>query len=127
MNTLRLVFATVVALHGLIHLMGTTAYLKLGEVQALPYKTTVLGGRWDLGAGGTGAFGVLWTLCAIGFVLVAIAMVAQWPWWSGALVVVTLLSLLLTILDSGVAFAGIVVNLAILALVWFAPNLLAVR
>ena len=53
MLKIMLIVATIVlVLHGLIHLMGTVAYLKLGVIQQLPYKTTVLGGRWDLGANG---------------------------------------------------------------------------
>ncbi len=59
------VATVVLLLHGLIHLMGTAAYLKLAEIQALPYKTTVLGGRWDLGATGTSVYGALWAVAAI--------------------------------------------------------------
>ena len=55
-----LIVATIVlVLHGLIHLMGTVAYLQLGVIQQLPYKTTVLGGRWDLGAGGIAVYGAV--------------------------------------------------------------------
>ena len=127
MNWFRLLLAVVVALHGLVHLMGTAAYLRLAQVQALPYKTTVLGGRLDLGAGGTAAFGVLWALCALGFLAAAMALVAQWPWWSHALVSAALLSLGLTILDVGVAYAGVAVNVAILGVVWLAPGLVMAR
>ena len=38
------IVAIMIALHGLVHLMGTFAYLKLAEVQGLPYKTTMLVG-----------------------------------------------------------------------------------
>ena len=47
MLRIMLIVATIVlVLHGLIHLMGTAAYMKLAVIQQLPYKTTVLGGRW---------------------------------------------------------------------------------
>ena len=39
--------ATVI-IHGLIHLMGFVAYWPLGEIAELPYKTTLLGNRWDV-------------------------------------------------------------------------------
>ncbi len=57
--------AIVLVLHGLIHLMGTAVYMKLGVIQQLPYKATVLGGRWDLGAGGIAVYGALWAVAAI--------------------------------------------------------------
>jgi hypothetical protein len=54
----------VLVLHGMIHLMGTTVYMKLGHVEASPYKTTLLGGRWDPGEGGMRVFGALWLIPA---------------------------------------------------------------
>jgi len=47
MKMLIIVASIILILHGLVHLMGTAAYLKLAELKGLPYKTTVLGGRWD--------------------------------------------------------------------------------
>lgn len=45
-----------ISLHGPVHLMGTTAYMKLAEIKELPYKTTQLGQGWDLGARGIARF-----------------------------------------------------------------------
>jgi hypothetical protein len=101
--------AAVLALHGLVHLMGTAAYLKLAQVQGLPYKTTLLSGRLELGANGIAFFSIVWALIAAGFVVTAIALIADWAWWPAALIGVTLLSLSVTLLDSSVA-----VNLVIL-------------
>jgi len=107
------------ALHGLIHLMGTTVYLKLGTVDGLSYKTALLDGRWEVGESGMRVFGVLWALAALGFVLVATARLAGWGWWPIALAVIAVFSLALTALDYRQAFAGVVVNLGILGvLLW---------
>jgi len=114
-------------LHGLIHLMGTTVYLKLGAVEGLSYKTALLDGRWEVGESGMRVFGVLWGLAALGFVLAAVAWLAGWAWWLPALVVVTLFSLGLTGLDWRQAFAGVVINLVILAALWLGPHLLTGR
>ena len=54
----------VLVAHGLIHLIGTTVYLRLGEIKGFTYKTTLLGGRWDIGSAGMGIFGVLWAVAA---------------------------------------------------------------
>jgi hypothetical protein len=117
MNTLWHVAGTAfLTLHGLIHLMGLAAYLKWANIQALPYKTTVLGGQIDLGTQGTTAFGVLWGLAAAGMLVAALAFGSSWTGWRSLLVLATLLSLLLTILDYKAAPMGIAVNVAIL--VW---------
>ena len=118
MPKLALSFVVVVLIvHGLIHLMGATVYLRLGEVQGLPYKTTVLNGRLDLGSTGIGVFGALWIVPALGFVLAAMALAFGWNWWLPALVGAALASLVLTGLDWNVAYAGAIVNVVIVVLV----------
>jgi hypothetical protein len=106
----------ILALHGLIHLLGFVSYMRLATVPTLPYTTAVLGGRLDLGTAGMSVFGLAWGVAALGFVLVAAAYLLGWTWWRPALIAVTLLSLVITVLDTGPAKAGIVVNLVILAL-----------
>jgi hypothetical protein len=124
MNKAIVVVAVIILiLHGLIHLMGTTVYMKLGSVSALPYKTALLGGRLQVGESGMAIFGALWALAALGFVATAIGLFADWSWWRPALIGVTLLSLLLTVLDMNVAIAGVLVNLAILIVMWASPRL----
>jgi hypothetical protein len=120
-RTLAIVAAIVLFLHGLIHLMGTAAYLKLATIQALPFKTTLLNGRWELGEMGIKAYGALWLVPTIGFAIVAIALLLGWSWWSPALMVIALFSLVLTVLDWNIAFAGILINLVVLAALWLKP------
>ena len=108
-------------LHGIVHLMGTAVYLRLGEDESMGYKTTLLGGRWDLGETGIGVIGVLWAVAALGFIAVALALASQWRWARPALLGVTLFSLALTILDWERAYAGAVINIAILAVLLITP------
>lgn len=122
MQTLMLVVAVGgLILHGLIHLMGTTVYMKLGKIEGLPYKTTVLGGRWELGEGGMRLFGGLWVIPAVGFVLSGLALWFGWAWWQPLAVGSALLSLVLTGLDWSVAYAGAIVNVVILGMIWLGP------
>ncbi len=123
MKTLSIIVAFVLTLHGLVHLMGTVTYTKLGTVQGLVYKTTLLGGRWDLGASGMALYGALWALAAVGFVVAAVALLAGWDWYRPLLLGAALFSLALTALDWKVAAAGVVVNAVILAWLWLGPHI----
>lgn len=125
MKILTVIASIVLIMHGLIHLMGATAYLKLAEIKELPYKTTVLGGRWDLGASGIAVYGALWAVAAVGFIVAAVALIAGWSWWQPVLLGVTLFSLVLTALDWGAAYAGVIINIAILAVVWVGPRIVS--
>lgn len=117
-----IMITAVLVLHGLIHLMGTSVYMKLAPIEGFVYKTTLLGGRWDLGAGGISLFGALWLVPALGFVVAAVGLWLGATWWQPLLLTVTLFSLVLTVLDWNIAFAGAVVNLVILALLWLGPR-----
>jgi hypothetical protein len=114
-SLLRLLIVGGLSLHGAVHLLGTAVYLKLTTIPEFPYKTTLLGGRWDLGPGGIRMFGLLWAVVAAGFLGTALALLLDWTEWRALLLVVTLGSLGLTVLDWTVAYAGIAVNGAILA------------
>ena len=67
-------FVAVLAAHGLIHLLGPTVYLRISDLQGLPYKTTLLNGHLDVGVRGIAIFGGLWVLPAVGFVVSALAL-----------------------------------------------------
>jgi len=122
-KTIQIIAALVLVLHGLIHLMGTAVYMKLTEIQGFSYKTTLLGGSWDLGENGIRVFGALWVAPAAGFILIAVSLLAGWEWWRPALVAVTLFSLVLTVVDWSIAYAGVVINTVILAVVWLGPRI----
>jgi hypothetical protein len=123
MRILTIIASIVLVMHGLIHLMGTTVYLRLSEIKGLPYKTTVLDGRWDLGTNGIAIYGALWALAAAGFIVSAVAVIAGWNWWQPVLFGVTLFSLVLTALNWGVAYAGVIINIVILAMAWVGPRI----
>lgn len=119
---LMIISTIVIAAHGLIHLMGTVTYMKLGTVEGLSYKTTVLNGALDLGARGIAVFGALWAVAALGFIAAAAALLFGWEWGQTALVVVALFSLVLTAMDWDSARFGAITNLVILAAIWFGPQ-----
>jgi hypothetical protein len=116
MSTLiRFSAAVILFFHGLIHLMGTVVYMRLGTLAEFPYKTTILGSV-DLGTSGIYIFGFLWTLAAVGFFWTAVGFLAKWKWNTRLLVTVSIFSLVLTVLDWQIAYTGVLVNVVILAL-----------
>lgn len=121
-KTIIVITAAALAVHGLVHLMGMVAYLRLAEIDGLPYKTTLLGGRVELGPLAMSAFGALWVLPVVGFLAAAFGMVWGYDWWRPMLIAAALLSLSLTALDWKVAFRGGLIDIAILAALAVGPR-----
>jgi hypothetical protein len=111
----------IVIIHGLIHLLGFVAYWPLGEIAELPYKTTLLNGRFNVGQTGMRLFGLLWLMAAVGLVGSAAGLVAEQSWWLPLMFAAVLVSLVVTVLDWSNAFRG-----ALLSLVMLVPLLLIV-
>jgi len=109
-----IIFALLSGVHGLIHLMGFTAYWPLAIIQDLPYKTTLLGGKLDLGGGGMQIFSLLWLLAAVGYLVAAISLLLGKSFWAPLMLASALLSLVLCVLDWGVAYRGALIDLVIL-------------
>lgn len=125
LKIIQIILAIFISLHGLIHLIGPAVYMKLTEIQGFSYKTTLIGGRWNLGENGIRLFGALWIVPALGFILAAVALLAGWEWFQPALIVVTLISLVLTALDYRIAYAGVVINILILVGIWLGPRIIS--
>ena len=113
-KVLSISMIVVVSLHGLIHLMGFVAYWPLGKIAELPYKTTLLGDLWEIGAAGTRLFSLMWLLVTLGFLAAALALAIGRSWWAPLLLGAVLFSLLLCILDWAAAFRGAWIDVALL-------------
>ncbi|MBE2224975.1 MAG: hypothetical protein IAF02_25775 [Anaerolineae bacterium] len=104
----------IVLIHGLIHLLGFVAYWPLAELAELPYKTTLLGERLQVGATGIRLFSVLWLAAAFGLVIAAVGAVTSQSWWFPLMWASVLLSLLVCVLDWSNAFRGALIGLVML-------------
>jgi hypothetical protein len=112
----RIALAVLMALHGVAHLVGFVGSWQLaGPESTIPYKTTVLAGKLDLGGPGIRAMGVFWLLTAVAFWLAAAAALMNQPWWTLAALGVALFSLMLSIVALPDSRIGVAVNLVILA------------
>jgi hypothetical protein len=117
-TVLNMVAAAILVAHGLAHLVGFVGAWRLSP--QVPYKTTILAGRMDLGSLGTKIVGLLWLLLAIDFALVAWGASAGAAWWPLAAVATALTSLVLCLLAWPDAMYGAFVDagIVILIVVW---------
>lgn len=112
---MRFALAVLFALHGIAHLVGFAGSWQLAASGELPYKTTVLNGRIDLGDAGIRMFGLLWVAAAIAFVMAAAGILLEADWWVRLAAIVAAGSLVLTVLEWPAARVGLYLNVIILA------------
>ena len=111
---MRFALALLMGLHGIVHLAGFADSFHLTAATDLPYKTTLLGGRVDLG-GGIRVMGILWLALSAVFVVVAAGTALNTTWWVNAAGITVTISLVMTLLEMPQARIGVLINLAILA------------
>ena len=111
---MRLVLAMLMAIHGIAHTAGFAESWQLAPASGVPYRTTVFGGRVDLGDAGIRTVGVLWLLVAFAFLGTAVATVLNAPWWQSAAAVTATASISLTVLELPQARLGMLINAIIL-------------
>lgn len=112
---LRIAFAVLLALHGIAHLVGFLVPWRLMEAEELPYSTTILAGRVDLGPAGIRIFGAAWLLGCVAFLVASGGAATQRSWWTSLAVGAALFSLILSFLAWPEARIGVWLNLVILA------------
>ena len=116
---LQVIEAAVVAIHGLIHLIGFVVPWHLATVAGFPYRTTALNGAIAIGDAGARVVGVAWLACAVGFVIAGFGIWRGESWALPLTAALAVVSIVVCALGLPEAVAGIVVNVAILGLVAF--------
>ena len=114
LRALAITLAVITFIHGLIHLLGFAAYWPLAKISEIPYKTTLLWGRLDIGAAGMKIYALLWLLAALGFVFAAVALALRKSSWAPFMLATALLSLVLCTLDWEVAWCGALIDILLL-------------
>jgi hypothetical protein len=113
----RLFAAAVLAVHGLVHLIGFLVPWRIAQIEGFAYRTTALGGNVELGTTGAQVVGLAWLAIAVGFVVAAIGVWRRSAWALGLTAALATASLVVCVLGLPETVAGIVVNVAILAAV----------
>jgi hypothetical protein len=121
-RALRIGAALLLALHGLIHLLGAFTYLGVAEFEGLPYRTALLDGRLDSGEAGARLFGVGWLVAAVAFGAVGLGLLLRRAWWRRLVLLVAPFSLALCLLAWPDAAAGAVLDAAIILAVLLPPQ-----
>jgi len=111
----RTIVAVTLIAHGLVHLIGFVVPWRIATLDGFPYRADVLSDV-EIGSSGVKVLGILWLLAAIGFVAVGVALLAGQSWWWGPALVIASVSLLLAGLWAQQAFAGLAIDLAIIAI-----------
>ena len=114
---MRAVFAVLLVLHGLAHLVGFLVPWHLAPATGAapaPSMNRLFGGRMVLTDVSARTLGVVWLIAGLSFAIVAVAWWRQQSWSGGALLAVVLASLVLTAVWWPVARIGFVLNVGIL-------------
>jgi hypothetical protein len=117
---MRYVLAGFLLAHGFAHLVGLAGSWRLGT--GVPHKTTLLGGRLDLGEGGIRAFGVVWLFGAVAFATAAAALILVQPLWTTLVLAAAAFSLVISVLALPDARVGVGINVVLLAFAWLASR-----
>ena len=112
---MRIVIAVAMLLHGAAHLVGFAESWQLSMTERVPYKTTVLDGRLDLGTTGVRAAGLLWLLAAVAFGLVSAGAVMDTAWWASMAATTAIASLVLSLVWWPESRVGVAVNVLLIA------------
>jgi hypothetical protein len=114
-RVLRMVGAVVLALHGLIHVLGFLALWQLAQIDGLPYRTTVIDGRFEIGETGARLLGLAWLVLVPAFLACAYGLFRGARWAVPAIALVAAVSLVVSILGLPESRPGLMFDVAILA------------
>jgi hypothetical protein len=110
---LKALLAFVFAAHGVAHLVGFLGSWRLASFAEMPYRTTILSGRIDLGESGIRAMGAGWLALAVACGVVALGFAIDARWAVRLAAGVLLASSLFCILGWPEARIGLFVNLGL--------------
>jgi hypothetical protein len=109
--------AVVLALHGVIHLIGFVSPWRIASVEGFAYRTTILGSAQDVGDVGVRLIGLVWLGLTFGFLAAGYAVWRRKPWAVGLTGVFAIVSLIVCVAGLPETAAGVAIDVLILATV----------
>jgi hypothetical protein len=113
---MRFLLAVWLLAHGVAHLPGFLVSWQLRTFSDLPFRTTILANRVDIGTVGIRLIGVGWLLSAVAFAVLAVATLLRVAWWQEATYAVLGLSLILCIFGWPQSRIGVASNIVVAVL-----------
>ncbi len=114
---IRHIAAILLALHGVIHLIGFVTPWRIATLEGFTYRTTVFNGTWDIGSTGIQAVGLVWLALTFGFLAAGYGVWRGERWAAGVTGALAIVSLVVCALGLPEAAAGVVIDGVILAAV----------
>ena len=114
---IRRIGAILLALHGVIHLIGFVTPWRIATLEGFAYRTTVLGGASDIGDVGARLIGLVWLGLTFGFLAAGYGIWRRTRWAVGLTGVLAIVSLIVCLLGLPETGAGVVIDGVILAAV----------
>ena len=120
---MKYLIAAFLSIHGIAHLVGFVVPWKIAQLEEMPYSTTILSTKIDLGDTGIKIFGVFWLILALAFFLSIYFIFSHNPLWFVFTICASLFSIIFCILglpDAKIGvFANILILLGLFVLQWF--------
>jgi len=114
---IRRTAAAGLALHGLIHLIGFVSPWRIATLEGFAYRTTVLGGAFDIGDVGARAMGLVWLGLTFGFLAAGYGVWRRRSWAVGLTSVLAMASLIVCVAGLPESAAGVAIDVVILTTV----------
>ncbi|MFC2156301.1 hypothetical protein ACFLT9_00560 [Acidobacteriota bacterium] len=110
---MKIVVAIFIFIHGFAHIVGFLAYWKILKNPDMPYKTTIIFDKVNVGDVGMRILGVIWLLTAVAFAYVGYGVLTQMPLWLSYAWIVTAISMALCISGWPETKFGVIANVLI--------------
>jgi hypothetical protein len=107
--------AVVLALHGVIHLIGFVSPWRIATLEGFAYRTTAFNGGLDIGDVGVRVIGLVWLGLTLGFLAAGFGVWRGKPWAVGLTGVLAMVSLIVCVAGLPETAAGVAIDVVILA------------
>ena len=116
---IRRIAAVLLALHGVIHLIGFVVPWRIATLEGFVYRTTVFNGALDVGDVGARVIGLIWLGLTFGFLAAGFGVWRRKRWAVGLSGVLAIVSLIVCLLGLPETAAGIAIDGVILVAVTY--------
>jgi hypothetical protein len=116
MTTMRVALAGFLFVHGIAHLVGFVVPWRILEAEEMPYSTTLLAGRLEVGDRGIRLVGLVWLGLTLAFFVAAGFVWVQRPGWPDLVMFLAVVSLVMSMVGWPAARLGIPINIVLLTL-----------